>query len=164
QRDGVDLQGGTYAVQPLAQLLGHLALGVDDPGLHPQRGRSQQDVQVAALAGQLAVAPQAPQSESLGELLGSDQLLGGHRRHANHRARRSSGVNSSPPPFHCRSTGEKSSSLAPPPGLRPNSPVPHPLPPAFGRRYLPPSLRSGGLIPRRGRNPRGAVRKKKPPG
>src|SRR5690606_38498147 len=68
------------------------------------------------------------------------------------------------PPFHCRSTGEKSSSLAPPPGLRPNSPVPHPLPPAFGRRYLPPSLRSGGLIPRRGRNPRGAVRKKKPPG
>src|SRR5690606_23810728 len=29
--------------------------------------------------------------------------------------------------FHCRSTGEKSSSLAPPPGLRPYSPVPLPL-------------------------------------
>src|SRR5690554_3907546 len=31
------------------------------------------------------------------------------------------------PPFHCRFTGEKSASLAPPPGLRPYSPVPLPF-------------------------------------
>src|SRR5690606_9657534 len=67
------------------------------------------------------------------------------------------------PPFHCRSTGEKSSSLAPPPGLRPYSPVPLPLHggeilfarplPAFGRtppfRTPYPRSSAGGTFPHR---------------